>query len=119
MKVIHLKDIPQQENTSSLFTAPITTQPAITEKESQYNVTYVHFPEGVRNKFHTHSNEQILIVTEGRGMVATEDEEIEIGVGDVVLIEAGEKHRHGAIPGSSMTHVAITPAFTKLEQIEE
>lgn len=88
-------------------------------KEAQFSVAYIHFPEGVRNKFHTHSNDQVLIVTDGRGMVATEDREEALTVGDVALIPAGEKHRHGAVPGSKMTHVSILPASTKTEQIEQ
>lgn len=119
MKVIQVKDLSKEEITSSLFTGPVTVQSPVTNKESQLDVNYVHFSEGVRNKFHTHSNDQILIVTEGHGIVETEDERKEIGVGDVVLVPAGEKHRHGAVEGSEMTHISITLGNTKLEQTEE
>jgi quercetin dioxygenase-like cupin family protein len=119
MKVVHINDLVKEENTSSLFTGPVTVQSPVTNKESQLDVNYVHFSNSVRNKFHTHSNDQVLIVTKGRGMVETEDERKEIGIGDVVLVPAGEKHRHGAIEGSEMTHISITLGKTKLEQIEE
>lgn len=121
MKVIHLTEVPEREVTvnSALFTGPATSQGMVTDKEAQFSVAYIHFPEGVRNKFHTHSNDQVLIVTEGRGMVATADREEALAAGDVALIPAGEKHRHGAVPGSKMTHVSILPANTKTEQIEE
>lgn len=118
MQVIRLKDIPNEENKSQLFTAPVTVQSVVTDKNSQITVSWVHFPKGVRNKFHTHSSGQILIVTEGKGMVATEKKAIEISVGDVVIIPAYEKHRHGAIEGFKMTHIAILSARAHLEQLE-
>ena len=119
MKVLHLDEIPEQENASKLFTDPVTMQNAVTDEEADYNVSWVHFPEGVRNKFHTHTSDQVLIVTEGHGMVATENEEKEIKEGDIVLVKKGEKHRHGAVPGSKMTHITVTAAGTKLDQVEE
>ncbi len=119
MKVVHLKDVPHVENATPLFTAPVTMQSPLTEAESQYNIIWVHFPDGVRNKFHTHTCDQVLIVTEGKGMIATEDEEIEITVGDVVLIPKGEKHRHGAKPGSPMTHIAILATGQQIKQVED
>jgi quercetin dioxygenase-like cupin family protein len=119
MKVIHLSDVPEEENTSSLFTSPAILQNAVTDKEADYNVSWVHFPDGVRNKFHTHSSDQVLIVTEGKGIVATEREEVKVVEGDVILIKKGEKHRHGAITGSKMTHITITAANTRLEQLEK
>jgi quercetin dioxygenase-like cupin family protein len=35
----------------------------------------------------------------------------EIRPGDVVLFSPGEKHWHGAAPGSSMTHIAVQEAL--------
>jgi quercetin dioxygenase-like cupin family protein len=121
VKVIHLADVPEREATvnRSLFTGPVTSQRVLTGKDSQFNIAYIHFPEGVRNKFHRHSADQVLIVTEGRGMVATEHGEEALAVGDIAFIPAGEKHRHGAVPSSAMTHVSILPANAKTEQLEE
>jgi quercetin dioxygenase-like cupin family protein len=119
MKVLHLKDIEEKENSASLFTAPVTLQAIQAPKENSPGIAYVHFPDGVRNKLHTHNNDQILIVTEGSGKVATEQEEKDIAVGDLVIIPAGEKHWHGAVPGSPMTHIAISAAETSIEQVEK
>jgi len=121
MKVIHLAEVPEREVTvnSSIFTGPATSQAAVSGRESQYNVAYIHFPAGVRNKFHSHSCDQVLIVTEGKGFVATEDREEALAVGDVALVPAGEKHRHGAVAGSNMTHISITAAGSKTEQLED
>ena len=41
-------------------------------------------------------------------MVATEHEQREINVGDVVHIKAGERHWHGAKAHTTMGHITIT-----------
>src|SRR2546423_1636351 len=58
--------------------------------------------------WHTHTCDQILVVTSGSGMVATEHERREINVGDVVHIKAGERHWHGAKADTTMGHITIT-----------
>jgi len=69
----------------------------------------VSFAPGARNVFHTHSAGQILYVTEGKGIVATEKEEVTVTQGMAVYIPAGEKHWHGAAKNSSFTHLSILP----------
>jgi len=85
----------------------------------EYDVNIVNFGKGVRNKFHTHDYEQILIVTAGKGIVATDKEECIITTGDVVLIPAGEKHWHGATADSEFSHIYITNRESKLTQLED
>lgn len=120
MRVFHPDELPEGEDVvGSLFTGPATAQRVLSSEDAQYNVAFIHFAEGVRNKFHTHSSDQLLIATQGRGMVATEDEEVELRPGSIAHIPAGEKHRHGALPGSTMTHISITAAHSTLEQLED
>jgi quercetin dioxygenase-like cupin family protein len=69
----------------------------------------VTFAPGARNVFHTHSAGQILYITAGRGIVATEKEEVTVTPGMVVYIPAGEKHWHGATKNSSFSHLSILP----------
>jgi quercetin dioxygenase-like cupin family protein len=69
--------------------------------------------------FHIHSGDQILIVTEGKGIVATDAEEREVTVGDVILISAGEKHWHGATKDSAFSHITVQIATNKMTQPEE
>ena len=71
-------------------------------------MSIVSFGKGVRNKYHAHDAEQVLIVTEGRGIVATEEKDIVISVGDVVLIPTGEKHWHGAAEDSEFSHIYLS-----------
>ena len=120
MKIINIKDVPNEELDSPIFTGKIARQSPVKDTEgSDLSIDYIHFPKGVRNKFHTHSNGQVLIVTRGRGTVATEEGEFEITEGDIIYAPAGEKHWHGAQPGFEFTHISITKSGTKLTQLEK
>ncbi len=69
----------------------------------------VTFEPGARTAWHTHPAGQILIVTAGTGRVQGWGGPVEeIRTGDVVKIQAGGKHWHGASPQAPMTHIAIT-----------
>ncbi|OGK22252.1 hypothetical protein A2866_02420 [Candidatus Roizmanbacteria bacterium RIFCSPHIGHO2_01_FULL_39_8] len=120
MKVIHLKKVKKEKWRSPLFTDTVTKQTPVGEKDrADLNIDYVHFPKNVRNKFHKHSNDQVLIVTEGKGIVATRKKVAKVKKGDIVWAPAGEEHWHGAIKGSKFSHVSVTRAKTKLTQIEK
>jgi len=68
----------------------------------------VTFEPGARTAWHTHPLGQTLIVTAGCGWVQREGGSVEeIRPGDVVWFSPGEKHWHGATPGTALTHVAI------------
>jgi quercetin dioxygenase-like cupin family protein len=75
-----------------------------------YRCNVVNFSEGATTGWHAHSCDQILVVTSGRGMVATDNEEREITVGDVAHIKAGERHWHGAKADTTMGHITVTVA---------
>lgn len=72
----------------------------------------VTFEPGARTAWHAHPLGQTLVVTAGLGFVQREGGPVEeIRPGDVVWIEAGEKHWHGAAPNTAMTHIAIQEAL--------
>ena len=72
----------------------------------------VTFEPGARTAWHTHPLGQTLIVTSGRGRAQRQGGPIEeIGPGDIVWFEPGEKHWHGAAPTTAMTHIAISEAL--------
>src|SRR5499426_2592081 len=98
MKVLKTDEIPAESANSPLFTGgPVTRQTLLTPESCNYfNLAVVNFSAGARNKMHTHSSDQVLFVTAGKGIIATETEQQVIGVGDVVHISAEEKHWHGA-----------------------
>ena len=108
MNIISMKDVPKNPRISQLFTGKdVTDQPLIPEG-GDYNMSIVNFGKGVRNKFHKHESDQILIVTSGIGIVATETEQRTVTVGDVIVFPKGEKHWHGATEDSEFSHIFIT-----------
>ena len=118
MHVVNMSDVPKTPREARLFTSAVTVQPLIPEG-GDYNMAVVNFGKGVRNKFHNHESDQILIVTAGRGIVATEREQREVTVGDVILFPTGEKHWHGATEDSEFSHIYISRAGQKTKQVED
>ena len=120
MKVIKIALAVKEPAVSPLFTGPVTRQPIVAaELSKNFLIKQVNFGRGVRNKFHSHTIEQILIVTEGKGIVATEKEEITVGLGDVIFIPAGEKHWHGAAKGATFSHLYVMSPSSKTTQLED
>ncbi len=108
MHIVSMKDAPKTSHISPLFTGDnVTIQPLVPEG-GDYSMSVVSFGKGIRNKFHMHESDQILIVTSGKGIVATEHEQRTVTVGDVILIPKGEKHWHGASEDSEFSHIFIT-----------
>jgi quercetin dioxygenase-like cupin family protein len=110
MKVVRRDDSAEQLATAPIFVGTVhsrmlidaATNPAVT-------VNLVRFSAGGRNLRHTHTADQLLYITEGRGIVATDDHEHEVTAGDIVHVPAGEIHWHGAVPGGDMAHLSILP----------
>lgn len=119
MEVIKVAQVAKEPWVDKLFTGPVTLQAIIGRDLSEnFLIQQVNFSKGVRNKFHSHSIEQILIVTEGEGIVATDKEEIAVKPGDVIFIPAGEKHWHGAARDSTFSHIYVMSPDQKITQIE-
>ena len=97
----------RERSTGEIFVGAVDSQPVIGEEARDLRLTEHTFRDGARNKLHTHTTDQILIVTAGEGIVATEHEERAVRAGDIAYIPAGERHWHGAKPGTDMTHLAI------------
>jgi quercetin dioxygenase-like cupin family protein len=121
MKVLKPDEISAESANSPLFTGgPVTRQTLLTPENSNYfNLAIVNFSAGARNKMHTHSSDQVLFVTAGKGIIATETRQEVINVGDVVHIPQAEKHWHGATPDSSFSHIALTAKGSITTQVEE
>ncbi len=120
MKVIRVAHVAKESQASRLFTGPVTMQNVVgTDLSKRFMVRQVNFSRGVRNKFHTHTIEQILIVTEGKGTLATDKEKIEVSPGDIVFIPAGEKHWHGAASGSTFSHLYVMSPDSETTQLED
>ena len=118
MRVLKINDLPEKPMGTA---TPIagwtggavirTRQEIIADGQSEhFRCNVVNFRAGATTGWHVHDCDQILVVTAGRGVVASETEEREIAVGDVVHIKAGERHWHGAKADTTMSHITVTAA---------
>ena len=121
MKVVKITELDKEPVSTPLFTGTqVFRQTIVKPEESQnFNFSVVNFSAGSRNKFHQHTSDQILIVTHGTGVVATDHEERTVSVGDVILIPAGENHWHGAPGSTAMSHITIQPKGSTTTQTEQ
>lgn len=120
MKVIKINKVKKEKNGAPLFTGNVNIQYPVSDKDgADLTVGYVHFPKNIRNKFHKHSNDQVLIVTKGKGFFKTKTKKYILEEGDVAWSPAGEIHSHGALEDSDFTHITVTRAKTKLIQVEK
>ncbi len=100
---------PSLQGLATTFTGTVRIDPLF-ERTDPARVLGVNvtFEPCARTFWHTHPLGQTLIVVAGVGRVQRWGGPIEaIRPGDVVLIEPGEKHWHGAAPTTAMTHLAI------------
>lgn len=118
MKVVKIDSAKAVESTSQFFAGgKVSMQKLVDEKDAaEFKVGVVNFSPGAVNKPHTHTAVQVLFVTQGKGIVATEDQEVTVTPGTLIIIGAGEKHWHGATKDSAFSHLAImSPGETKFQ----
>ena len=92
------------------FTGDADQRPIHTQLEPEpVRVSFVRFQTGVTTHWHSHSGGQVLHVVDGEGRAQNRGAEaIVLKAGDTLTAEAGQDHWHGAAPGSTMTHLAVT-----------
>jgi quercetin dioxygenase-like cupin family protein len=92
---------------------------ALTKEVETFLVTFI---DGARTKLHYHETDQVLVATEGKGIVVLQtgvrmdgdtaatvkmDEVHYLDEGDFVCVPAGKWHWHGAVKGGSFAHYQI------------
>ncbi|MQM40002.1 hypothetical protein KBTX_04044 [wastewater metagenome] len=100
---------PSSAGPAEYFTGSVRIDPLFQSPEpARASGASVTFEPGARTAWHTHPLGQTLIVTAGCGVVKCEGEPARtIRPGDVIQCPPNEKHWHGAMPNTAMTHVAI------------
>ncbi len=107
----------EPENDTIVGKAPVSGRRLLAMAEADgWAASLTSFGIGGRLNWHTHDSEQILYITEGRGIVATKEKEHVVTAGTLVYIPAGENHWHGAAEDSSMTHLNIQKAGIHLAE---
>ncbi len=107
MKHTQLAELPVNPAPPAYFSGPVWMQPQAS------GVMRVTFAPGSRTAWHTHPHGQTLLIVSGSGLVQKRGEAaLAFSAGDVVSIEAGEEHWHGAAPDSLMVHFALQAGET-------
>ena len=107
MKVIKASDVEAKEATSNVLRGRVTGQSIISEGNDELSIGLVTFSKGTERGFNAHTFDQVLYITEGSGIIATETEEVTVTPGTFVFIPAGEIHRHGSTEDSTFSHITI------------
>jgi quercetin dioxygenase-like cupin family protein len=117
MRVMRVERDQAVKDTSAIFVGDVLRQNLVADGDAALlRVTSVTFVNGARNRWHRHTTDQVLICTEGRGIVATAEREWRLTPGSIVLVSAGERHWHGAVAEADFTHLSIlTPGEMTIE----
>jgi quercetin dioxygenase-like cupin family protein len=124
LKKWNIKDMTEVAKTlqEKNFTGDFTMRKLPEEANSEEEIYFVEFRKGCKTRPHIHTSEQILVVTEGKGIVVFVEKmdlnelngnagisrkEYEINKGDIVRIPAGLVHWHGAIKDNDFSHIAV------------
>ena len=116
LKVINVDEAPAEEAVGGIFQGgKVGIKRLIDTSIGAYEtkVAIVTFPPGARTKMHIHTHEQILYILSGKGIVATEQEEHVATPGMIFLVQAGEKHWHGATQESGSSHLYVFSSETE------
>lgn len=123
MRIFRSIDAPAAPVDPATFLGSATVQRlAHDETGTPVGVYRVAFTDGARTNWHTHSGPQWLFIVEGRIRVQVDGGGAQdLETGDAVVIAPGERHWHGAAPGSAGTHIAVNVnlATTWLEAVSE
>jgi quercetin dioxygenase-like cupin family protein len=100
---------PSGKGQAEYFTGTVRIDPLFQANDPARAVgASVTFEPGGRTAWHSHPLGQTLIMTAGCGLVQRWGGSVEeIRPGDVVWFPPGEKHWHGAMATTAMTHIAI------------
>jgi quercetin dioxygenase-like cupin family protein len=109
MKLFRGEDTPWSVADSKTFVgAAHTKRLAADEAGTPVGIYRVEFDDGARTNWHRHTGPQWLLIVEGRVRVqAAGGKAVDAAAGDAVVIPPGEKHWHGAVPGSRGVHLAV------------
>jgi quercetin dioxygenase-like cupin family protein len=105
-------ELPDSTARSDVFTGEVWSDPVLPATDG-VTINTVFFPPGARTFWHHHQHGQILHVLAGSGLIRSEGGPVrELRPGDVVWVPPGERHWHGAGPGSYLVHLAVSLGTT-------
>lgn len=109
MRIFRSSEVPAAPVDPETFVGSATVQRLAQDETGVPVAVYrVTFADGGRTNWHKHSGPQWLFVVEGRVRVQSDgNAPRDLEGGDAVVIVPGERHWHGAAPGSTGTHIAV------------
>jgi quercetin dioxygenase-like cupin family protein len=108
--IVVSRDNPFQEEETTKFTPEEAEVIRILESHRWHRVriSEVSFKRGVRTVWHKHLGSQILVVQKGKGIVQEAGSPaVSIGPGEIVYVQPGQKHWHGATAKNQLMHLSI------------
>jgi len=116
LKMVKLNEASSEDSVGGIFEGGGVNQKTLIDTQlgaEETKAAIVTFSPGARTKMHVHDHEQVLYILSGKGIVANEHEEHVAVPGMIFLVQAGEKHWHGATPDSSFSHLYVYNSRTK------
>lgn len=109
MKIVRAASQPARSGPAENFTGTVRVTPFFESGEPDgMSAAAVAFERGARSAWHKHPGGQLLIVTEGKGLVQERGERPQtVRAGDVIWTPPETEHWHGASADAEMTHTSI------------
>jgi 4-carboxymuconolactone decarboxylase len=108
MRIARAGDGSYEQGDPGRFTGKVSLSPGLSAPGGT-GMTVVHFSAGARTHWHAHPGGQLLFGVSGRGRVRSRGAPAHlIAPGDIVAVEPGEWHYHGADPDSPMAHLSVS-----------
>ncbi len=94
----------------SYFTGTVWLYPITNDSLAHWSIAKVTFEPNAHSNWHTHRGKQVLVITDGIGYLKEKGKPIQVlHKGDVVTIQPGVKHWHGATPQNGFVQIVINP----------
>lgn len=115
MKIMNPATQSSVDGPTEFFIGSVKVTPLVQgEEPSCLTCASVGFQPGARSNWHTHPKGQLLVVTDGEGLIQEWGKPVQvIKKGDVIWTPPGVKHWHGAKADKALTHTAIQESLNR------
>jgi quercetin dioxygenase-like cupin family protein len=107
-------EVKVDKGSPAYFTGNVWVKALATDTTKHWSIAEVTFEKGTRSNWHYHPDKQVLIITEGIGYLKEQGKPVQtLRKGDVVTIQPGVLHWHGATPEKAFTQIVVNPNIEK------
>jgi quercetin dioxygenase-like cupin family protein len=112
MKLMRLADLlvdPTPVPEPAQFSGPAYSVAMGAAQTSKGTTALIRMDAGVCGNWHTHADGQLIHVVDGGGVIGRRgDAPLRLAPGDLVWIEPGEEHFHGALDDTHLAQIAVS-----------